>query len=539
VRLKPYSYQKFPFSKLFQAYADNFSQVADFYETNPSNSDEFPQRADSLKFDGNRKKLSALLRQFNEPFSPDNAVFANIKRFENSRALAIVTGQQLGIYGGPVYTFFKTLTAVHLARALEKKLERPVIPVFWLADEDHDYEEVRSLFVPGKGGGVDKISLPDAKKKLPPVSDILLPEEIKTFRSNIRSTLIETDFTADLWELLDGCFYPGASFRSAFGRFMTKLFSKYGLVLAGSHDKSIKNHLKKTLILSVQHADEIRQKLDYQSQKIGQKFHQQAAANASHLFYLHPDTSERLKIQRRDGQWETGAGQAWSSHDLIREIDIDPEHFSPDVFLRPILQDNLLPVLGYVAGPGEIAYYGQMKPFYQVFRQEMPIIFPRLSGTFIEPAIDRIMSELPFDIDAYQQRIEDLESSFAEQAGELDIETIFVRWKQEEQATASKHIQKIAGLDETLEGAAKHAQSSYFNELNKLKGKVYKAVKKRKSIQLNRIHRIQQNLFPERQLQERLYCGVYYMNKFGVDIWDRLLGEMAEINLDKHQLVYL
>jgi bacillithiol biosynthesis cysteine-adding enzyme BshC len=537
VQLKPYSYQKLPFSQLFQTYIGNFGRVAEFYEADPFDPDEFSRRADSLKFNSSRDQLTGLLRRFNEQFSPDEAVFANIKRLENPQSLTLVTGQQLGIYGGPVYTFFKSLTVIHLARTLEKELERPVIPVFWLADEDHDYEEVSSIFIPDKCR-IEKVSLPDFKQNVPPVSEILLSEEIKTFRSNIRSTLIKTDFTEKLLELLDGSFYPGPSFLEAFGGFMAKLFSKHGLVLAGSKEKSIKNHLKETLILSVQKADEIQQKLENQSQKINRRFHQQAEVNASHLFYLHPEKG-RLKIRHRDGQWETRAGQKWTSSDLIQEIDAYPKYFSPDVFLRPILQDNLLPVLGYAAGPGELAYYGQMKSVYGVFGRKMPIIFPRFSGTFVEPAIARIIDELPFEIDAYHGRIEDLESSFVEEAGEVDIEAIFERWKKEEQSIASEHTKTIADVDETLEGAAKHVQSSYYNDLNKLKGKVYKAVKKRKNIQLNRIRRIQLNLLPDRQPQERLYCGIYYMNKFGIDIWDRLLGEMAEISLDEHQLIYL
>jgi bacillithiol biosynthesis cysteine-adding enzyme BshC len=537
VHLKLYSYKKLSFSDLFQTYVNDFGQLSDFYERDPFNTDEYSRKADSLKFDGNRKQLAELLKQFNEQFSPDKAVFDNIRRLENPQSLALVTGQQLGLYGGPVYTFFKTLTVIHLSQKLEKELDRPVIPVFWLADEDHDFDEIRSVTFPAKSG-IETFSLSEREKNAPPVSDIILPDEIKTIRSNIRSNLIETDFTDDLWSILNDCFQPGASFRTAFGGFLSKLFGKAGLVLAGSNDEPIKNYLKETLIRSVQKADVIQQKLEQQSQEINQQFHQQATVNPSHLFYLHPEKG-RVKIQREDDKRVTETGKNWSADDLIREIDSHPEDFSPDVFLRPIVQDKLLPVLGYIAGPGEIAYYGQMKSLYGVFEQEMPIIFPRMSGTFIEPAIDRIIGELPFEIDTYQQRIEDLESAFVEQTGELDIEAIFNSWKQQEQAIASKHIQTIAELDSTLEGAAENARSSYHNELNKLKGKVYQAVKKRKEIQLNRIHRIHQNLFPERQLQERLFCGIYFMNKFGVDIWERLLYEMTDITLDEHQLIYL
>jgi uncharacterized protein YllA (UPF0747 family) len=169
----------------------------------------------------------------------------------------------------------------------------------------------------------------------------------------------------------------------------------------------------------------------------------------------------------------------------------------------------------------------------------MPVIFPRMSATFMEPAIDRILDELPFEINEYHNRIEDLESTFVECTGETDIEGIFNNWRKREQSIAVEPIEAITTVDETLKGAAENIQAAYFNELNKLKGKVYKAVKKRKHIQIARIQRIQQNLFPEGNLQERTICGMYFMNKFGLNIWDRLLDEMNNIKLDKHHLVYL
>jgi uncharacterized protein YllA (UPF0747 family) len=203
------------------------------------------------------------------------------------------------------------------------------------------------------------------------------------------------------------------------------------------------------------------------------------------------------------------------------------------------LQDQILPTLGYAAGPGELAYYGQMKAFYRCFDRQMPVIFPRLSATFIEPAIGRILQDLPFEIQEYHRRNEDLESEFVERAGETDIEAIFDSWKDEEEAIAAPHVEEIASLDETLKGAAENARATYFNELNKLKGKVYRAVKERKAVQLNRIHRIQRNLFPGGELQERTLSGIYYMNKYGLDIWDRLLNELEEPVFDERRLIYL
>jgi bacillithiol biosynthesis cysteine-adding enzyme BshC len=537
VQLTKHPFSKQAFTKLFRTYVGDYGKVADFYTANPVDSTDVKRRAASLHFKGRRERSAALLKSFNEQFEAHKAAFENIERLKQPDSLAVVTGQQLGLYGGPVFTMFKTLSAIHLARCWENILSRPVIPIFWLADEDHDYEEVRSVSVLNSEG-VKSYSLPMPQEKGFAVSKMRLPDDIEALRSSLRSTLIETEFSDDLWSLLDKCFKPGATFLEAFGGFMAQLFSKHGLVLAGSHHPAIKKELKDPLITGVKKVDAIQEALESQSQRIEQSFHRQAAVLDSHLFYHHPEKG-RLKVEHEEGRWKAGAGQQWSSDALADEINGHPERFSPDVFLRPILQDQLLPTLGYIAGPGELAYYGQMKAFYRCFGRQMPVIFPRLSATFIEPAIGRILQELPFDIQEYHSRIEDLESEFVERTGEIDIEAVFDSWKEEEASIAASHIEEIAAVDETLKGAAENARATYLNELNKLKGKVYRAVKKRKAIQLGRIQRIRQNLFPDGELQERTLGGIYYMNKYGPDIWDRLLDELKEPAFNKRRLIYL
>lgn len=536
MQIKNYAFGDLPFSKLFKTYVENFEDVADFYAVNPFSSDDLKNYAKSFTFRGDREQSASLLHSFNQQFDVDEATFKNIERLKQADSLAIVSGQQLGLYSGPVFTLLKAVTAIQRARQMEKLLNRPVIPVFWLADEDHDYEEIRSLSL--LNNDLESFALPPRESDLPPVSELSLPDEIEELRSEIQGTLIDTEFSDELWTMLDQCFYSGATFLTAFGNFLARLFSKHGLVLAGSHHPAIKEQIKEPLITAVKKADDLHQNLERQSQHIEQKFHRQATVYDSHLFYIHPENG-REKIQRSDEFWTTASGIKWTSADLTAKIESNPARFSPDVFLRPVLQDRLLPTLGYAAGPGELAYYGQMKSFYRCFDQQMPAILPRLSVTFIEPAIDRVLQELPFDIDEYNNRIEDLESAFVERTGEVDIEAIFDSWKAEEREVTSSHLETISSIDETLEGAVEKAQATYFNELNKLKGKVYKAVKKRKNIQLNRIHRIRQNLFPGGQLQERTICGIYYMNKFGPDIWDRLLDHLEEMTLNDHKLIYL
>lgn len=542
MQLSSFDFNKLPFSELFKTYVGDFEQLSSFYATDPFDEDAIKKHASAVRFPGDRQEAAVILKSFNQSLDADGAGLNNIDRLADENALAVVTGQQLGIYGGPVYTMFKTLTTIHLARRLERMLGRPVIPVFWLADEDHDYEEIRRLHILN-GEGVSSVGLPPRNGSLPPVSELEIPPRIEQLREDVRATLIDTDFSAGVWELMDQCFRPGATFADGFGRFMARLFSKHGLVLAGSNNPEIKAFTKDRLITAIRKADALRESLEEQSQKIGEKYHRQAAIYDSHLFFLHPERG-RIKIERDDAggepAWRTEGGREWTSEALMNEIEASPERFSPDVFLRPLLQDGLLPTVGYVAGPGEIAYYGQMKTFYRCFGQSMPVIFPRMSATFLEPAIERILGELPFELDEYSNRIEDLETAFVDRTEQVDIEPIFEKWKQQADQIAEDPIATITSVDDTLQGAAEKAQASYFNELDRLKGKVYRAVKKREQIQLDRIDRIQQNIFPGRTLQERTLGGIYYMNKFGLDIWDRLLASMnAGLSLNSHTIIKL
>lgn len=533
-----YSFDRLPFSKLFKRYINHFEDVGTFFATDPFDKQAITKKINTFTFSGSRQQIASILLPLNKSMDADEAALKNIERLKKDDTLAIVTGQQLGLYGGPLYTIFKTISAIHLAQQLEEQFEKPVVPVFWLADEDHDYDEVRSITVLDNNE-VEVFALPPKNNHVPTVAEIIIPDALNEVRDQLKKSLYNTDFSNDLWALLDDCFSPGNTFAKAFGLFISRLFSKHGLVLAGSNEPEVKNLTAEYFKTSIRKADSIRQSLETQSQKIGEEYHKQVTLYDSNLFYL-DENSGRTKISRNGDGWETDTNIKWNTQELIDEIDHHPARFSPNVFLRPILQDVLLPTIGYVAGPGETAYYGQMKSMYRCFDLEMPIIFPRLSATLIEPAIDRIFNELPFDFHEYGNRIEDLESDYVSRTEQYDIEGIFKDWIDEAEQKTDQKKKDIAQIDPTLEAAAEKATSTYINELNKLKGKVYRSVKKQDETQLKRIHRLKANLFPANGLQERTIAAIFYMNKYGVDIWDKLLNALdPDEEFNDHKLVYL
>ncbi|MEL7834420.1 bacillithiol biosynthesis cysteine-adding enzyme BshC [Fodinibius sp. Rm-B-1B1-1] len=538
MQITDYSFEHLPFSELFKTYVQSFDTLSDFFEVNPFDAEAVRKKAQQFEFKGDREEIGAFLQEFNAPFDVHEAAKENIERLKSDDALAIVTGQQLGVLGGPLYTVFKTLGTIHQAQKLERELDRPVIPVFWLADEDHDYDEVRKLTV------IDDeehktFSLPPLNDHLPTVAEIALPEDISELKKELKQVLYNTDFSNDLWGLLDEAFKPGNTFLKAFGLLISRLFSKHGLVLAGSNHPKAKMLTTEYLKTSVKKADQIREKLQAKSEAIGQRYHQQVTLYDSNLFYLDEEAG-RTKISRNGQGWKADSYNTWELEQLTDEIESHPERFSPNVFMRPILQDALLPTIGYVAGPGETAYYGQMKSMYECFGLSMPIIFPRFSATLIEPAIDRISNELPFEFHEFGNRIEDLESDYVSKTDQHDIEGIFKEWMEPVEELTDQKKKDIKEIDPTLEAAAEKATSIYINELNKLKGKVYRSVKKQDQTQLNRIRRIKANLYPGDGLQERTLAAIFFMNKYGVDLWDNLLDAFDENeDFDQHKLVYL
>lgn len=538
MQLSNYSFENLPFSSLFQSYVADFSKVEDFFEINPFDEQAIAKKINTFEFAGDRAKTIEALTSLNKRFDLHEAALENIERLASKDALVVVTGQQLGIYGGPLYTIFKTLSTIHLANKLEQKYDRPVIPVFWLADEDHDYDEVRGITILDNDE-VESFSLPPKTNHLSTVAEMRLTSEIESISSSLKENLFDTDFSDKLWSVLDTTFAPGNTFFDAFGKFISRMFSKHGLILAGSNDPDVKEITKPFLRKSVLKANEIRNTLEKQSERLEQNYHQQVTLYDSNLFYL-DDDSGRTKISRNGDGWKADAGLEWNTDQLVQEIETNPERFSPNVFLRPILQDVLLPTIGYVAGPGETAYYGQMRGMYKSFDLTMPIIFPRLSATLIEPAINRIMQELPFEFHEYGNRIEDLESDYVEKTDQHDIEAIFSNWLDKVHGLTNEKKGVIADIDPTLEAATEKATAIYENEINKLKGKVYRSVKQQEKTQLQRIRRIKANTFPQNGLQERTIAAIYYMNKYGVDIWDKLLNSLEKDDrFDHHKLVYL
>jgi bacillithiol synthase len=532
-------FSQLPFSDLFKDYTSNYTRLAPFFNTDPFSEIETAKKMESYSFQGNRKDVVRILTDFNLQFNASNKVIQSIEKLNDERCLAVVTGQQLTIYGGPLFTILKIITAIGQAKYWEKKFGYPFVPVFWMADEDHDFEEAAAI------GLFDRddhkiMSLKPEQENHQRVAEILLGDQFEIFRNEVQQLLMDTDFSDHLWELLDNTYKKGATFSAAFGKLILKLFGKYGLVLAGTNSEITKRAVTEPLIKSVEEAPEIFDVLHTQSDELNTAgYHKQVYVQYSNLFWI-DEHKNREKITYSGNIWHIeGKDMSWDKTGLISAIKKSPDRFSPNVFLRPITQSWLLPCVAYVAGPSEVAYYAQMKDLYRLFDLKMPIILPRFSAAIIESGIDRIIDKLPFENFEYNQRIEDLESAYISRADTPDIESLFKNWKENAAECSEMGIQGITQIDQTLKGSAEKVITSYFNDLEKLKGKVYRSVKEQEKTQLGRLRRIQNSLFPNGNLQDREVAFIYFMNKYGIELWDNILSELDGHTPDSHKWIHL
>lgn len=534
-------FQDLPFSRLFQDYTSADQKILNYFAANPFSETDIKRKADNFRFRGDRSETLSVLQEFNALFDAPDATIRSIEKLGRDDSLAIVTGQQVTLYGGPLFTIYKTLTVLIYARRWEKLLGRPVIPVFWLADEDHDFDEIARIGIPVSDEPERFLFDTEGNTKIPS-ADIDLGEGFTAFRDRVLNELTETDFTGDLRNTLDSYYKNGESAGRAFGKLLLHLFGNRGLVLAGSHFPPVKRKAKDIFIKSVKKHTGLYDVLTETSRKLeNDGYHSQVLVQPSNLFWYN-EKGERVKISKDDNRdkWlPDSGGEGWTEEELTRDIDAHPESFSPNVFLRPLVQDLVLPTIAYAGGPGEIAYYAQMKHFYHGLDMEMPVILPRFSATIVETGVNRIMEKLPFSFSDYHQRIEDLESRFIDSTDTPDLEQFFEEWKSRISNITDEHKTKIGEFDATLESSAGKAEAVFFSELDKLKGKLYRSAKQQKKTQLLRLRKIRNNLFPDRNLQERETAFIYYMNKYGPDVWNEISGCFEEDQPDSHKFICL
>lgn len=534
--LKTLPFKELPFSNLFSDYCSDFNKISDFFEFNPFDPSDIEKKIKTTNFT-QRVELESVLKEYNDHNLMHPKAISNLKSLiEEDDVYTVVTGQQLIVSGGPMFTVYKILTAIEYARRIETKFGKKVVPVFWLADEDHDFDEIAKIGFPQ---GIEWVSpgltQPNLTGKR--VAEIEITDEMVSFIQTLDDKLITTEFKVEILDLLNSCYPKGENHGKSFGRLITKLFSRFGLLLAGSSREIARVFLNKTIVSLIQKTDEIATCLENTSTQLEKLYHRQAAVTSSNWFYVGKDGA-RQKMHYEKGNWTT-TNTSFTTSELIENVTKSFGFISPNVFMRPIIQDSLLPNLAYIAGPGEVSYYAQMKDLYQLCDQSMPIIVPRFSATILEGSVKKYFEELPFRLIDYSERIEDLESRFLKESNAFDVAGFIESFKSDIENIADSRLSIIEEFDKTLTGTLQKVKSDQLNLLENLRSKMFKSAKNSLEVQIKRINKVQFATFPNRNLQERELAFIYILNKYGFGAIDKLYESVVKSDFQRHHIEVL
>lgn len=542
----PETFSNLGASNLFMDYIRQ-KQITDFYDVHrPVSQRSFELKARDFEHAPvlSREQLSDMLMSFNADFNPSRQSIESILALKSPDTFTLTTGQQLSLFGGPAYTIYKILTVIGLARHLSQTTDMRVLPVFWLADEDHDFAEVREFKFPGDDATGRSISVDAEAGHL---GRAMGQHKISESAEQAVSYIYEQagpQRISKLTKRLLSFWQPGTSWRTAFARGIIELFGEYGLILAGSDQPEIKQQSAAIWHHALLHQAGITEAITRQSAALEERgYHTQVAINDSCLFFHH-EQHGRIKLPFENGKWHFPDAEPMSPEAAVEHVKQKNlySRLSPNVFLRPILQQYLLPNIGYAGGPAEVAYHAQMKPVFEHFGLPMPVILSRFSATIVEPSIVRAASALPFELGDYQQPHHVLVKKYLNERAAINPEGFFEEWRQDGRQLMQQRISTLAELHDSLETSVRSTQQRMEHHLTELEKKVRTHLKDQESVQINRIKRVQQHLFPEQSLQEREYGWLYFINAYGTSWMDDILADFEQkpfLLLQKHHYIFL
>jgi bacillithiol biosynthesis cysteine-adding enzyme BshC len=530
--------------KLFLDYIDNFSRVQKFYEHAPKMS-SVTRLSGKLDFPRERRKeVAAILRAQNIAFGAGPAALENLDRLEKG-AVAIVSGQQVGLFSGPAYAFYKALTAIQLAAELTRSgIE--AVPVFWMATEDHDIDEVRhvSWFQDGELKRFELPSPDSAEHAGRPVGKIPLGAHVEE-QAHEAVDLLSKQGSLLLAQLLRECYTPRETYGSSFARLFARLFSQQGLILLDPLDVKLHGVAAPVYGKVIEHRDVLNQELLARGKELdaaGYSVQVKVTAKSTLLFYMgNGDTGDGPRqpiVVANGGRFEAGK-KSWSKEELLANVQAHPENFSPSALFRAVVQDYLLPTVAYIAGPAEISYFAQSEVVYQQLLRSMPVMLPRPGFTLVDTKSAKLLR-------AYKLKVEDVWEGSQEVSRRMEFASVpkeisrdFERNHKQVMKLLDRLKDQMQKLDPTLQGAVETARRKIEYQLDKLRRKTGRAQDAKSGLLSAHENFLEQLLFPHKTLQSRELCLLPFLARWGPGGLVELQKMCGSKNLGKHCIVQL
>ena len=517
--------------RLGAQYITNFGALAPFFAGDPSDESVWGAAiAARQRPPGAPAPITPIIHTQQRARSAPAEAIAAAGRLDDPRSVAVVTGQQAGLFGGPLYTLLKAISAIRLARHVEQIHDAPAVAVFWVEAEDHDLDEIRRCSVLDANQQLDTVSLPMTAPAGTPAAAIRLGREIDTAIDALVATLPNTDFTSELIADLRQAYTPGGGLVRAFAVWLERLLGDLGLVVFDASDpaaKPLAAELFTREITSAGTTSSLARSAGERLRRDG--FHAQVEPQPDAVALFLQDGTRRGI--RRDGARLRVGDEPIDPTELLDRLHGDAACLSPNVLLRPIVQDRLFPTVCYVAGPNELAYLAQLKDVYQHFALPMPLVASRLSATLVDTAVIKFLRRTDIDVEMLQPQDESALNRLLGAQLPATVEQTIRAAEEIIRDRMTSVIAAVAEVDPTLTGAAESTRERMQRDLGTLQNKVVQAAKRRDQTLRRQFGRAQSQIFPQGRAQERAVGAVYFLNRYGPALVDRL---MSDTTIDTH-----
>ncbi|HXU39132.1 MAG TPA: bacillithiol biosynthesis cysteine-adding enzyme BshC [Blastocatellia bacterium] len=528
-------------TRLFTDFLYDYPKVSRFY-TNYGRSveplAEHARRIGAQQFD--RKRVPDALERINRRVGSPELTFKHIDMLRRPGSVAIVTGQQSGLFTGPLYTIHKALTVIKLAACLRDQGVEAV-PVFWVASEDHDYEEVDHCRVVDRDGHLKLIKYEaSGHKPDEPVGRVELCDGINATRDELIASLAASEFMPSLEQDLRESYAEGVGFAEAFSRLMARLFREYGVVLFDPLDEELKQVAAPLYAEALEKSSDIAHALVARSRELEEAgYHAQIHVSDDMVPLFIMDDGRRAAITQHGDRFVVkGSGKSFSQAELVELAARCPSCFSPNVTLRPVVQDYLLPTAAYIGGPAEIAYFAQLRAVYETLGRQEPCVLPRASFTIVEGRHQKTMKKYGLEVKDFFEGLHPAVTKVVEQSLDRNTADAFT----ETERTLNEHLDKLnealKQTDSTLSDPLETARSKMMYQLEHLRTRFIHASAHRETTVYRQIERAFTTLCPDKNLQERELNVYYFLSRYGPSLIEELYNA-AELGFSNHKIVYL
>ncbi len=525
-------------TRLFSDLLYDYPRVRRFFPRSPDLQQWARQEAEAIRYEASRRqKVASILERQNRSWSASPETLKNLERLR-AGACCVVTGQQVGLFGGPLYAIFKALGAIGLAEKATQ-LGADCVPVFWLATEDHDLAEINHTTLLASDGSLQPVATSTQGAADAPVSEIRLGEEIREPVETAAAALGDSEIA----DLLRRCYQPGETLGSAFAHLFSQLVGRWGVVMLDASDPDLHALAQPIYHAAIERAEELDQALLQRNQQLlSSGYHDQVKVTELSTLLFTLQNKSRVVIHRGNGvarpaDFRIGQ-EKMERAELLEQIDAEPQQFSANVLLRPVVQDFLLPTLAYIGGPAECAYFAQAAVVYEKLLGRVTPVLPRFSATLVEPKAAGLLERYELQLPDVFQGPERLRELLAERALPADLKAAFENGAQSLEQSLARIERALERLDPTLVDAAQHAGSKMRYQLDRLEGKAARAELLRSEVLDRHASLLGNALFPHKGLQEREIGGVSFLARHGMELLEGLY-QAAVNGCPDHQVVWL